>query len=354
MQFRIKLSASIADLPPASFALVMATGIVSIACHLLGFRFLAVPLLWLNVVFYAGLWGLMGARMALFPRRLGDDLKDHSRGVGFFTAVAGTCVLGSQCVVIARAYEWAAGLLWVGIFLWAVLIYTVFTAFTVKTAKPTLEKGINGVWLVAVVATQSLSVLSGRVFPYFVGQQQEWVLFFSLSTFLLGGMFYLLIMGLIFYRFMFFSLPPEELHPSYWINMGAAAISTLAGATLVLNGSDSRLLLWQQPFILGLTLFFWAFATWWIPLLFLLSVWRYLVRRVKLSYNPQYWSVVFPLGMYTTCTLQLARAAHLDFLLAIPRYFIYAALLAWVLTFAGLLKNLAGLLRASDPHRSEA
>jgi hypothetical protein len=44
--------------------------------------------------------------------------------------------------------------------------------------------------------------------------------------------------------------------------------------------------------------------------------------------------------MYATCTLQLAGAANLDFLMPIPRYFIFAALLAWLLTFVGLLKKI--------------
>ena len=37
---------------PAYFAMVMATGIVSIACHLLGMPVVALALFWLNIVFY--------------------------------------------------------------------------------------------------------------------------------------------------------------------------------------------------------------------------------------------------------------------------------------------------------------
>ena len=50
------MNGAIASLHPAYFALVMATGIVSIACDLLGMRAIAMVMLWLNIVFYAALW----------------------------------------------------------------------------------------------------------------------------------------------------------------------------------------------------------------------------------------------------------------------------------------------------------
>ena len=87
----------IATLNPAYFAMVMATGIVSIACHLLDMRWLALPLFWLNILAYVVLVTLTGARLAMFPQAFFADLIDHKRGVGFFTMVAATCVLGSQC-----------------------------------------------------------------------------------------------------------------------------------------------------------------------------------------------------------------------------------------------------------------
>lgn len=49
---------------------------------------------------------------------------------------------------------------------------------------------------------------------------------------LLGCVLYILLITLTFYRFAFFRLMPETLTPAYWINMGAVAITTLAGATL--------------------------------------------------------------------------------------------------------------------------
>jgi len=157
------MSSGLATLHPAYFAVVMATGIVSIACHLAGFGLLAITLLGANVVFFVGLWAMTIARIVWFRDRVIADLLHHGRGVGFFTIVAGTCVLGSQSLVVAGAWRVALWLWLAGIVLWAVVTYTVFGLLTVKSEKPSLADGINGGWLVAVVSAQSVSALGSQL-----------------------------------------------------------------------------------------------------------------------------------------------------------------------------------------------
>ncbi|MGA8573840.1 MAG: tellurite resistance/C4-dicarboxylate transporter family protein [Desulfobaccales bacterium] len=335
----------IAAMPPACFAMTMATGIVSIACHLLGFWFLAVPLFWLNLALYLILWLLTLARLALYPSQMFADLTSHTRGVGFFTMIAGTCILGTQFYLLLEAYTPAAWLWLLGIFLWLLFTYGVLAALIAKDDKPALAAGINGTWLVATVGTQSIAIL-GALLASRVPVHRAEMLFFALSMFLLGGMLYLVIMVMISYRFLFCRLEPEAFDPTFWINAGAAAISTLAGADILANGQGLPLIESTGPFLLGCTILFWACATWWIPLLAILEIWRYLIRGVKISYTSDYWGLVFPLGMYTVCTIRLAEIARLDFLWEISRYFIYLALTAWFLTFAGLVRS---LLRPTTP-----
>ena len=341
------LSAVAADLHPAYFAMVMATGIVSIAAQLRGLPRIAMALLGVNVVAYVLLWTLTIVRIVRHRDRFVADLMDHGRCVGFFTTVAATCVLGNQFVLVEPRIPVAAGLWWLGIALWAIITYAILTILTVKPIKPSLADGINGGWLVAVVAAQSVAALGGLMAPH-LSSGQNVAAFFSLTMWLGGGMLYVWIIALIFYRCTFFSLDPRQLTPPYWINMGAMAISTLVGTILAENAANDALLTSIRPFVVGLTLMFWATATWWIPLLLLLGVWRHIARHVSIAYDVVYWSAVFPLGMYTVCTHRLARVIDAEFLTPIPRATLVVALVAWTVTFGGLLHRQFLWLRQSQ------
>ncbi|TWT51780.1 putative membrane protein [Allorhodopirellula solitaria] len=318
--------------------MVMATGIVSLACHFIGYEHVSRLLFWINIAAYLILWTLNGLRATLYTRRFFGDLIDHGQGVSFFTWVAATCVLGNQFLLIAGMRGVATALWVLGIILWFVLTYTIFTCIFTLPEKPPIIEALHGGWLVSVVATQSVSLLGSMLASGFEIYRES-TLFFALTMWLGGGMLYIWIISMIFYRYAFLPMKPSDLSPPYWINMGAMAISTLAGVSLVAAADGRHLLDELQPFLKGFTLLFWATATAWIPMLITLGVWRHVLKRYPITYDLQYWALVFPLGMYTTCTYRLEEQLDLPYLQFIPNIFVWLALIVWCLTFAGMLRS---------------
>ena len=164
--------------------------------------------------------------------------------------------------------------------------------------------------------------------------------FLALSMWLWGGMLYIWMMSLIFYRYTFFTFSPADLAPPYWINMGAMAISTLAGSLLIINTPHAPFLHSMLPFIKGFTVFYWATGTWWVPMLVVLAVWRHVVRRFPFTYDPMYWGAVFPLGMYAASTQRMIHALGLDFLGRLPDLMFGLGLAAWTILIIGQFRAL--------------
>ena len=177
-----KFGDTIANLFPGEFAIVMATGIVSISAYFLDMPAVAWPLVFVNIVAYAVLVVLLFLRLLRFFPRVVADLGDHVRGPGFFTIVAGTCVLGSQLIIVCGQFQVAAVLWFAGVTLWVLIMYAFFTAITIKESKPELVKGINGAWLLAAVATQSISVLGTLLAAAFRGLPRAVVVLHALHV----------------------------------------------------------------------------------------------------------------------------------------------------------------------------
>jgi tellurite resistance protein TehA-like permease len=343
------IAAGVRNLFPGYFAVAMATGIDSVAAFLLGWRSIGLALFYANVAAYCVLCLLtLGRLFGYFPRFIAD-VTSHARGPGFQTTVAATSILGSQLIFLEDDLP-AGFFLWlVALAMWLLLVYTFFTAVIICARKPDLERGLHGGWLVVVVATQSIAVLGTLVASNSVLPDNT-VLFIALAMYLLGCALYLLIISLIFYRLIFITLTPQEFAPDYWVNMGAVAITTLSGAALILRAPAWAFLDSILPFLKGFTLFFWVVATWWLPLLVILEFWRHGSRHFPIRYDPRYWDIVFPLGMYTACTLELGRVLALPFLEMIPQYVILIALASWVLVFLWMVSHLwRGLAAPAKP-----
>ena len=323
---------------PAYFALVMSTGIISLAAHALGLRWVAEGFFYLNLGLYPVLVGLLLLRIGLFPREFWRALTAHETGAGFLTLVPATTLLGSQLVQL-RGYQGLGSALWLGAAGgWVLLLYAFVWGVSTAPHKPTLVQGFNGRWLLLVVATEALAVLGAKLLPG-SGLSPDAGLFGVLGLFLLGSWLYLVLSTLLFYRLAFGRLVGEDVGAAYWVSIGAGAITVLAGASLVGAMQHTPVLADLRPFVKVYSVLFWAVSTWWLPLVLGLRLWNHWTTRPAFVYSPAYWTMVFPLGMYTAATGQLAEVLPLPALQRIPTYFIFIALAAWLLTMAGMLHH---------------
>jgi tellurite resistance protein TehA-like permease len=330
---------AVSDLHPGYFAFVMATGIVSTGAFLLGQSWLSRVFLVIACAGFLVLAAALAARLIRFRPRVLGDLRAPERAFGFFTVPAGIDVLGVRFafaghpVVTAVLAACAAAV-------WLPLAYGVPASVLLTRTRDSVLGGVNGAWLLWIVATQSLALAAAVLIKTWPAQSSL-LAPVSAGLWCVGLLLYLLVVTLIFMRWLTAPIRPETLGPPYWILMGATAISVLAGAEdLQLPGGIPAVHA-TFGFIEGFSFALWAFGTWWIPLLVILSLWRHAHERWPLSYEPTLWSVVFPLGMYSVATLTFGQAAHLAFMAPLARFMFWVAVAAWVLVAAAFIRSVA-------------
>lgn len=325
--------ARIATLYPGYFALVMATGIISNAMFFHGQRGLSDALLAVNLVAYGLIVLMTLVRVVCFPGAIWRDLTEPRLVFAFFTLVAATDVVGVGLHL--RGFAAVSFAMWFGaLVIWLLLIYL---AFAILIFFNNAERAdiVFGGWLIAIVATQAVAIHGVIVSPD-LGPAEPAAVLFSHALWGIGVILYAIFIVLFAQRIFLVHVRPQDLTPMLWVVMGAAAISANAGTLLIAADPAPAFALAMRPFVDGVTLMMWGWATWWVPLLVVFGLWTHGVHRLPLTYTPLFWSLVFPLGMYSLATLRLSRVADVSALAALSRAMVWIALAAWLLTSLGL------------------
>lgn len=324
------------SLYPGYFALVMATGIISNAFHFLGFSTLSTALLVVNVIAFPLLLAATVARALRHPTPLWADLINPRLVFSFFTIVAAADIFGLQ-LLLRDIYEPAVVLWAFALVVWVVLSYFSFSVLTFLNDGAGADV-VHGGWLIAIVGTESLALLGAGLAPE-LGSLESAAFVTVYALWGIGIILYGIFVTLFSYRIFFLRVEAADMNPLLWVIMGAAAITANAGSTLIVTAPNLPFLDAIHPFADGTTLILWAWATWWIPLLVIFGIWRHVVHRHPLTYHPMYWSLVFPLGMYTLATFRLPLAADFTPLQTVSRVMVWIAFAAWLITMLGLLKS---------------
>ena len=328
---------SLQSLHPGNFALVMATGIISIGLGALHFDLLAKVFEVIAFAAWCVLVLLSTLRVSLYGRSVLIDLLNPRMVFSYFTLVAATNIVGLLLHGIGHP-ELAIVCWGLAFTAWCALLYLAFSVLTFLSHENNVNI-MHGGWLITIVATQSLVLLGARIAPD-LGQYAPYMMVEVHMLWGLGLAFYGIFVTLFCYRIFFLALRPNDITPLLWVVMGAAAISANAGTSLLTEDAHLAFLNAQKPFIDGITLMIWSWATWWIPLLFLFGIWKHLISKLPFRYEPSMWSLVFPLGMYTVASERLGLAADFPPLHWISQLIIWIAVGVWLLAMSGLLRRL--------------
>jgi tellurite resistance protein TehA-like permease len=314
--------------------MVMATGIVSIATQEELRGVLSAALATVAGGAWVVLLLLSGARVVRATKSVRDELKSPAAAPDFFAFVAAAGVLGVRAVIAGR-YEIGLALWTVGVLAWLVLVVAVPVAIGARS-HPHVPAwwAASGNWLLVVVATQSLAVLAGGLagagWPHAL-------LLVALCCWVLGLALYAALIAAIGVRVLSSQPPPARFTPDDWIIMGALAISALAATGLLRAERASQFSHLAHTLVAHAGAVTWALASAAVTPLAFLQVRRLLRDRAARRYQARWWAAVFPLGMYSVATHQLAVTLGWHPLEPVARTVFWLALLAWSVTAAAAI-----------------
>ena len=251
-------------------------------------------------------------------RELFDPEKLH-----YSFSLVGIVSLTGICV--SRLFGWhtAAYIFWyAAIVLWAGITLSSFTILFLyrKSEDRRIEDILHGGWFFVTVGTQFTALLSIEV----AGQLTEHTLliqFFSFALWSIGAFLYLVIMTLMFWRLVFYPVTHDTELSSYWMNTGAAAITTIVSAALyqqvqITGGPFVELL----PFLKGFSLFFWSIGLWWLPFLIILAIRKQVKGGWAMPFTVGYWEIALAMCLYAAGTKQLTVLFDEHFIIIFSLY----------------------------------
>jgi tellurite resistance protein TehA-like permease len=329
------LTDAVRRLPPGAFAFVMATGIVSSAFDLLGQDAISAVLLWVAMIGLVLLTIAILWRVVAYRGEVLRDVGEPSRAFGFFTVVAAINVVGVR-LYTPEAPVATIVLAALSVPLWLLLTYGVPGTLILRDRDSPVSAEVDGSWFLWVVGTQSLATAAAAL-----GEHTNNAVLADAAVALwgIGVMLYVMLATLVTLRLLTTRRDPHKLGPSYWIYMGATAITVLAGSRILAMSPDLPVVHVTAAFVSGFTFILWAFGMWWIPLLVVFGIWRHAVRHEPVRYESELWSIVFPLGMYSVASIHFGGAAELPLLVGIGQAGTWIAGLAWLIVTAAMLAS---------------
>lgn len=314
-----RLATAVRKLPPGAFAFVMATGIVAAAFSLINQSMVTKVLLVVSVVGLVVLLFALGWRIVRHWDLVYADARNPAIAFGYATIVAALNVVGALFFAIEPLVTIV--LVCISVPFWLVLTYGIAAAMMLGPQDGPPAHKANGSWFIWVVATQSISVVTGIIDH---GLEVNILGVIAVGMWSIGVMLYIILTVIITLRLMTTTQDAFGVRPTYWVYMGATAITVYAGWSILSLLPDLPIMVATHDFISGFTFMLWAFGVWWIPILVIFGIWRHAVKRYPVRYESELWSMVFPLGMFSVASV------HLGQLLGLPVVHNMGIICTWI------------------------
>lgn len=329
-----RLDGAAAALPEGAFTIVMATGIVALACRDV-LPALADALLCIAAA------GLVVIGILIGSRRARPDRANPWWDMATFVAAAATVAAGLRAGGHATP---ANGLDVAAVAGWLSLVAR--PAPWVGKAGRSLAEDVSGRRLLALVATQSAVIAAATLARYVHAAVLDGAV---LAVWTIALLLYVPMVAPVM-RGIATRARAGSFRADDWICMGALAISALAAhALLRMPGAPLR----PEVRAVGLAVLAGAFL--WIPSLARLDA---AARRVR-RWPPgaERWSTIFTLGMFAAACQAMGHAASVSTAVRLGRASTWLAVAAWAVVAAGCARPRAGVTtaaRARTGRRSRA
>jgi tellurite resistance protein TehA-like permease len=312
--------------PPASGAVVMATGIVSIALSLDGQHALSYVLLAAAAAAWIMLCLVLAGRIVRERERVCNEACSPAA----LTGAASTAVLGARLAMVGWSRV-AIVLLGIAAAVWLLLLVPVLRHWVTPT---------SGVSFLLTVSTESLAVLCATL----AGREHAtWLLYVALV---------LLAVGVAFYVFAISSFDPHQIalgHGDHWITGGALAVAALAGGRVTLAAHSLDALHGISASLKDIALALWLLAIAWLPVLLAAEA-----LRPRLRYDIRRWSTVFPFGMYAACSFTIGAVSGTRAITDFARLWTWIGLGAVLITFIAMIRRGLQFARRRRPLKPNA
>ncbi|MHB8393355.1 MAG: SLAC1 family transporter [Candidatus Dormibacteria bacterium] len=289
------------------FVFVMGAVVISLALEVNRADGLSWLFLVLGSAAYVELLVTEGGRLLRSPKSFLGSLGDVRKALGSLTFGVATLVLAARFATL--------GVAWLGAVLFclggAVAVICAYLLPAVLLLKPfQLDRlrragGLIFLWPVSLEATGA-AASTVSISSHFESSPLAIV---ALATWGVGLLLYLLLLALLLGQFLSADFALRNLGPSYWVTMGAAALSSLGAALIAIDPQTKvglgKALAEVAP-AAGLLL--WFLATALVPLVIALSLARTARRQLLVGAPKELWVAVFPAGVYSLASHTLGVA----------------------------------------------